>query len=206
MPESLHNEQFDRLIEKMEAIEKAGNTQEQRIQQVIEKVEEVKKKLADKWVLPVLLSVLTAVLALTSYFIQRWFNNADVGKQKQQEIAASFVAESKVNFYKQCRLELNEINIQFESYCIVGMSEEVEITLDSLVAHFTQFVANQQVIDQKILVAVKSYSEYVAEQTFDMKSNKPGAAERKKIFEEGKSLLGESIAMLDKGIQQIQKP
>jgi hypothetical protein len=178
---------------------------EEQFQRIEERLKTIEGKLSEKWFLPVFITILTSLLALSSFFIQRSFNKGDVSKNRQSEIIGQYVAQSKVDFYKGCKNYLNTIDEQFESFCKIGNSEQVGRQLDSTLITFRKFVLGQQVIDQSIIEPVKKYAEFISETAFDITSKNLRKEQSIRYYQESQSPFSEASKTLDIGIQQILK-
>jgi hypothetical protein len=189
--------QSDKNIDKKGMVEKLSIIEE--------KIGKIDKKLSDKWVLPVLLTILTTILGIANFLVERHYNNTDISLNKQREVIGEFIANSKVEFYKDCIIHLNNINEQFESFCKIDQSKENENQLDSMLIQFRKFIAKQQVIDQKVIEPAKAYAEYISEVTFDISSGQPNMAELNKMYNQSQQLFSESYDSLNKSISELQK-
>jgi len=176
-------------------------SKDEQFQKIEEKLDKIEGKLSEKWFLPVFITILTALLALASFFIQRSFTKGDVSKNKQNEIIGQYIAQSKVEFYEECKSYLNTIDEQFESFCKIDHSQQVGNQLDSTLITFRKFILNQQVIDQSIIEPVKKYAEFVSNSAFDISTNNSTKEESVHYYQESQSLLDEANKTLNKGIQ-----
>lgn len=139
------------------------------------------------------------------FFYTALFQQCRCKQKKAEGNTSQFYCRKQGGFFKNCRLKLNDIDREFESYCRLGKSAQVEAKLDTALANFMEFVVSQQVIDQQILATIKQYSEFVAEATLELKSAATSDAKSTKAYQDSKVLFKESIAAIDKGIQQLQE-
>jgi hypothetical protein len=164
----------------------------------------IEKKLADKWVLPVSIAVLTFALGIATFLIQRTVNNSDVNKKKEQETIGTFLGETKVAFYRSCKDSLIKIDDHFQSYCQIGQEKEVLDALTNTLAKFRKFREAQTVIDQDVLTAVTAYAEFVAERCFDISSGPMDQSRLNGIYNESKALSKEANDKLTAGINALK--
>src|SRR4051812_45770422 len=94
---SVDNQQADAT--KMPAVEDATDA---RLKRIEEKLEAVEKRLSDKWILPVSMAVLTAILTFGNYLVQRQFLNSDIFKNEVNKTNAGFKSRSTSDFYRSC--------------------------------------------------------------------------------------------------------
>jgi hypothetical protein len=176
-----------------------------KLSEIEKKLEDIDGKLSEKWVLPVSIAVLTAVLGTLNFLIERNVGKNDISEIKQSEVIGEYVAKSKIEFYQRSREHLNNIDEQFESYCTLGREKVVGDKLDTLLISIREFVLSQQVIDQEMVDMLKEYAEFVSERAVDVGDSKTDKAMAKQIYEESKALHKDIIIKLDSKIGELLK-
>lgn len=149
---------------------------EKRLDEISAKVDEVKKKMTDKWFLPVFITVLTAILGFSNFYIQKYFTNIE------EDAKAKARGEVKIDeakaFCKVGKSKLSAIHNAFNLYCemqdsLVG-AEVISLVagLDTEIDHST--------INNTNMAAVKNYNERVAISMFTIQEgNLTGSALKK---------------------------
>ena len=175
------------------------------MQSIEEKIDKINKKLSEKWVLPVCLALLGAVLTLGNFFVTRYFTSKDAGKNKQKEIVGEYLAKSKIDFYKNCKKQIIEIEDDFEAYCKIGHSKSTADSLYLRLISFRSFFTEQEVIDPFIITKLKEYHEFISEEVTDIGESKLKLGDIDAIFKQGNALYNEVQEILSKQINILLK-
>jgi len=169
-----------------------------------QRLDGIEGKLSVKWFLPVFITVLAAALGVGNFFIQRSANSRDVNKNKENEIIGAFLGDTKITFYRSCKDSLLKIDEQFESYCQLGQEQQTLDELTTSLGHFKRFTEKQTIIDQKILEAIHSYSDFVVQNTFLISTNSLDKEKLSAIYKESKALYREASTKLSGGIKSLR--
>lgn len=177
-----------------------------KLQEIDKKVEKIDGKLSQKWVLPVCLAAWGALLTGGNFLVERYYKNKDLSQNKENEVVAEFLANTKVTFYTNCLSQLTLLNEQFESYCKFDQAKQTENQIDSIHLAFRKLILNQQVIDQQVIAPIKSYTDFIAERVFDISTGKHSKEQIQAYFSNSEPLLFEAREMLAKSIQKTKTP
>lgn len=181
-----------------EKIEDIQNT----LDDLKEKVEAIDKKTGNKWILPISIVVLTAILGSVNYLIEKNVDKNYISDLKRDEIFAEFEAESKRDFYKEARLKLIELDVLFEAYCKF-LDQKSQDKLDDALADFMIFYKKQQFIEYSIIEEMKNYSEYVSESAFKIGSGNMELNFVDRELQNSKALHKTVILRLEKGLKNL---
>jgi hypothetical protein len=142
------------------------------LKQIEIKLATVEKKLSDKWVLAVIIPVITAILTFGNYYVQRLYINSDVFKNQVSKSNAEAKSQSTSAFYKQCFSKLDAINKSFESYCNIGHSAFEDSIITATSISLTSLIDTQFPLDPKVKNSLQNYITYVNEQLIDLANKK----------------------------------
>ena len=185
---SVDNQQADAT--KMPAVEDATDA---RLKRIEEKLEAVEKRLSDKWILPVSMAVLTAILTFGNYLVQRQFLNSDIFKNEVNKTNAGFKSRSTSDFYRSCYEKLDTINKSFSSYCVIGASHEEENIITQKQIQLTALIDHQFPIDPKVKQSLQEYNSYVAERLVDFQDSRPENQKLKHIYNQSAILYSKAV-------------
>jgi len=175
----------------------------EKLTSIEDRITKIEDKITERWVIPVSLTLLTALFATLNFFVERYVSKDDESTKKQSEKFGEFVADSKIKFYSQCKEYLNSTDEQFESYCKLGHSKNVEDGLDSTLINFRKFVRKQQIIDQNLINPLIVYLEFVAESSFSISAQNLDREKSIYMYNESQIYLKEVLTLLDNGINKL---
>jgi hypothetical protein len=175
-----------------------------RLQTIEEKLEEIAKKTSEKWLIPVLLAVLTTFLGMVNFYIERNVNKTDISINKQKEIIGEYIAKSKIEFFKESKIYLNTIDEQFESYCNLGISDVALSDLDSTLISLRKFLVRQQVNDTEVLSQLSEYSEYISEISFKSEAEKYSSTAKAAAYKQSRIFYVKTSRQIDSEIELLQ--
>lgn len=174
------------------------------LQEIDKKVKRINDKLSDKWVLPVCLAILGMLLTGANFLVQRHFTNKDISLNKEKEVIAEFIANSKVSFYTNCLSRLTQLNEQFESFCQFDQAKQTENQIDSNLIAFRKLILSQQIIDQEAISPIKLYTEFIADGVFNISTGEIPKTQIPAYFSRSRILLQEAMNKLSQSIQKIK--
>lgn len=181
----------------------AGDPDEKKSQDQLkvieEKIDVVSKKLSEKWVLPVCLAVLGALLTLGNFFITNAITSKNIATDAAHDSFGKLQGEMKAAFYKNCRENLRDIDEQFDSYCSFNQDSPTRKAVFDLLITFTKSYDALAKSDQELLQPTKAYAQFVGNTMADM-SDTFDKSKIPAIYEKSKELYYKAFDSLDKGL------
>lgn len=131
------------------------------------KVAEIQKKQNPAWVIPMVLLLLTSLMTYVNYRFQRHYVNTDIYKNKLKEKIAELRATSTVDFLKRTKETLDTIDLAFESYCLIGKTDEDNNTINNNLIQINSIINHQLSIDTSLAGKIRIYTEFVSAKMID---------------------------------------
>jgi len=161
------------------------------------KLDAIEARLKDKWMLPVSITVITAILTFGNYFVQRLYNKKDITENEMAKTYAQASAKSSADFYQLCYGKLDTVNKNFDSFCNLSPSEyEDSIITDQLIV-LTSTIGKQFPLDPKVKFFLQEYTNFVAEQLADFETHKNSAIDLKKAYKESRLKYDKAITEIN---------
>lgn len=139
---------------------------EEKLESISKSLESVSKEANNKWKLPVSLAVLGTCLGILNYCVERNVDKSLINETVKRQIYAEFEANSKRDFYKEAKGQVNGLHELFEEFCQFDDRQDTENELDSAALKFRLFYENQSFVDPRIINSMKDYSDYITDITY----------------------------------------
>lgn len=174
-----------------------AESSEAALKRIEEKLATVEKKLSDKWILPVSLAVLSAILTFGNYFVQRLFLNSDVFKNEVNKSNANFKSRSTSVFYQQCHEKLDTIDKSFQSYCLIGPSAMEDSIITAKQVQLTSLIDHQFPLDPKVKQNLQDYISFVSNKLVDFENEPPDSLQLKNTYHESEQLYDKAVTEIN---------
>lgn len=172
-----------------------------RFKRIEDSLSAIEKKMSEKWVLPVSLVVLGAIITAANFLFQRQMQNADVFKNERSKSIAEYQARSEAEFYQRCFNKIDTLAVTFESYCEFGPSEEDNRVLSSTLVSFHTMIYQQFPLDPKVKSALLRYNNWLSENINRMNSvkaeQKLGKEDLERAFKVSKEIQDSAISIMN---------
>lgn len=176
---------------------------DQSLADIRQQLDRVEKKIADKWFLPIVITVLTFLLTLVNYFVTRHYNLQDIAGNKGKEVVGAYLTNTKIEFYNSCKTYLTTLLDRFDSYCNIGPVDAEKDSIATILGRLNRSIEIQQVMDQKVIAPLNTYRDYLADALVDIDNQQPDKPKLRQIFQGSAPLFSEAVSVLDKGIQEL---
>jgi hypothetical protein len=161
------------------------------------KLDAIEGRLKDKWIMPVALALLAAILTCGNYFIQRLYANADLRKNEMTKVNAQTSAKSTSDFYQVCYSKLDTINKNFDSYCNITPSKTEDSTITWKLIELTDKTDKQFPLDPRVQSCLKEYSNFISDKLMDFEQGKSTKEQLVKAYTDSKILYDKVVTEIN---------
>ena len=168
-------------------------------------VEELKKKTSEKWVMPVILLVLTTLFGVINFLVERHYSNSDIYTNKVREKVAELRATEDVEFFRKSKVYLDSIDVTFESYCRWGADSTDDRRMSVLLTKMRSLVSQNIQIEKDFKKNINTYCNYVAASGVTINNKRLGDEERIEYYNKSKKVFLVTIESLNKALSNLTK-
>lgn len=190
------------IVKRVVSIEKKLDHVHTRVAGIEEGVAELNKRIGAKWILPISLALLAAVLGSANYLIEKNIDRNYLTDLKKKELFAEFEAKSEIAFYTEAREKIIKLNDLFEEFCKFK-DKETGGKLDQALIDYRNFYQKQQFIEFEIINDLKKYSEFLAESQFEIEKSELGRKEIERLFEDSQKLKVLAVKRVNDGLNKL---
>lgn len=148
----------------------------------------INEKIGNKWIIPIIVALITGLMTLLSLHIQYQFQ-----KKFEKE---KLLIEDKYKFQTKVTDLLNAIDRSFYELCYFDSSRNEELE-KSLEKYYRLFGKGTSInIDEDTIQVLKQYSEDIAEKVFQIAEEKPNLEDKKSLYRESMSNFEKSKSAL----------
>lgn len=172
--------------------------------QIEEKLDAISKKLMPPFLLPVIVTIVTAIATYINYCVQRNFSNSDLYRNKVREKIADLRATSDVAFFKRSVELLDTIDVTFESFCKIDTSAKEDSVITWSLIRLNNLVSHQLIVDTALRRKIHAYTEYVADEGI-ARNAYPGKDSLKIIYASSYLLYRDTRKEIDATLDNLTK-
>lgn len=183
------------MEEKLDNIEKELNS-------IKEEVKKLNEKSPDKIWTGAMLAIITAILGGFGYFVEKEVDKSTVQEINALEVYGEEKAKEQIAFYKNVKTKINRIDNSFTEYCLISRDSITQKKLLDALHDFTTFI-DDAIVEQEIVLDIKEYSEFVAEETFNIYSGQTHAEDLRTKYSLSKEILSNVDSLTDIRLEKL---
>ncbi|MDB5141084.1 MAG: hypothetical protein JWR12_3000 [Mucilaginibacter sp.] len=166
-------------------------------------ISDLEEKTLSKWLLPVLLIVITSVMTAANFFISRHYNNEDVYGNKLKEKIAELRATETVGFFKTSLSVLDTLNQTFHTLCQFDIENKADNQFNTEIIKLNNLIDQQLTIDNDVAKAMNSYKGFLNVNEFDIGGNHLSLEARLTIYAKSEILYLRTISTINKSLTDL---
>ena len=159
-------------------MEEEFKTIQENLEKINQRLDSIEKKTTKKWVLPVILVFLSALLTVVNYYVEKSIDRSSYSELITEEANTKFLVKEKLEFYDVALSKLNDLDKTFRTYCqfldktgqFLDSTESENLALQ--LSEFENFCRNQQEVDESIIDKLLNFHEFVLESYIQIEGDK----------------------------------
>jgi hypothetical protein len=174
-----------------------------RLTEIQQSITVLEKKMADKWVLPVLIVIITAAMTATNFLITRHFENGDIYGNKLKEKIAELRATQTIDFFSKSIKDLDNLNETFHSICQFGLSGKDIAQYNVTIVNLNTLIDIQMTMDTAVVNRIGRYKDFVAKKELAMENKKLPANQWTQLYTQSNLLYVDCIRQINASLTML---
>jgi hypothetical protein len=169
------------------------------------KLDDLSKKVAGKWFMPLVLVVITALMGIANFLVTRYYANTDLYGNKLKEKIAELQGEQILKFYTENLYKLDTVNLAFSKMCKFGVDSICVKDFNRVMPDLLTMNNKQLSPDTLVINKICLYTDYIADKEIDLESGELKGAAVKSVYIRSSRLYADAIKEINRSLDKITK-